>query len=688
MWGNTGVNWNENPPTAKPRRRFCLAAASCIFAALVPLAASGQTGKTTGKLRQPFKEPDLGEKFSQTLEISIPKIDAEEGEIKVIRGRSRVMHSRGEIYRSHVADPEIVDIVQFSSKEISIVGLERGATTVTLWMNGNEWPITVLVRVIRDPEMENIRERDYGILEARLNEMFPNSHIRLVPVANKVAVMGQARDAKEASQIIAIVTASGNSGNDDDNNGDDRDQGGGGGGNNYWRGGNGGNGGGGQIAGTAAPVFPGQEDGPASLVVNMLDIPGEQTVKLHVKICELNRSALRDIGVDFRAELGNIGQTVIETLLSGQGNINMSFDLEDITFTLRALASNGTLKILAEPSLVTLSGNWASFLAGSEFAVPTVVGLQGAQAVTTQFRGFGVNLDFMPTVLDKDRIRLIIAPEFSQVNTNLTVGGIPGLNTRTAFTTVDLRSGQSYAIAGLIQDTTENENNRIPYLGDIPFLGTLFSNRHSTHNERELMVIVTPELVAPMESDEVPPLPGYDVTEPNDTEFYWIGLTEGHAGSNHRSTIWPINWTRVRDYMKAERRAIAGPTGHTLPEYDGEFEEAIDAHPTPMTSTSQGSSSSVSEAFTVPSQRSMTRGPLLAPPGATHSSPREFRPPTSGRTPLINMDTTPARGSTMRASAPMQGNTYMQPVSPSRGNEPSTSSRFGWQQNLQSSQYR
>ncbi len=435
------------------------------------------------------------------------------------------------------------------------------------------YTITIRVDVVRDPELDNRRERDYSQLEAQLNEMFPNSHVRLVPVVDKVVVMGQARDAKEASEIISIVTSGGNNGYDDDlGNNDDRNGRGGGTSNNGGFGGAFGGYGRGRIVGAAAN-FPGDEEARSALVVDMLQIPGEHTVALRVKIAELNRSALRDIGADFFATFGPGGRHFVETLLSGDnGNVNMSFNFNprELNFTLRALASNGTLRILAEPTLVTLSGYWASFLAGGEFAVPTTVGIDGAQAVSTQFRGFGVNLDFMPTVLDKDRVRLIVAPEFSELNNNLNVGGTPGLNTRTAYTTVELRAGQTYAIAGLIQDTTFNENNRIPYLGDIPVFGTLFSARHSTHNERELIVLVTPEIVAPMEWDEVPPLPGYDHTEPTDHQFYFHGRTEGHANSPWRSTVWPINWTRIRDYLRAEQQYVAGPTGHSMPEYGGE----------------------------------------------------------------------------------------------------------------------
>jgi len=164
----------------------------------------------------------------------------------------------------------------------------------------------------------------------------------------------------------------------------------------------------------------------------------------------------------------------------------------------------------------------------------------GAEAVSTQFRGFGTRLTFTPTVIDKDRIRLEVAPEFSALNGDNSVQGIPGLDTRAAFTTVDLREGQWLAIAGLIQDQQDGENSRIPFLGDIPLLGIAFSQKTISRDESELIVLVSPELVHPMDAEEVPPLlPGTDVTEPDDVDFYLNGHIEGRQGCDHRSTVWP-----------------------------------------------------------------------------------------------------------------------------------------------------
>jgi pilus assembly protein CpaC len=211
------------------------------------------------------------------------------------------------------------------------------------------------------------------------------------------------------------------------------------------------------------------------------------------------------------------------------------------------LESNGSAKILAEPNLVVLSGRTANFLSGGEFAVPTVVGVGGAEAATTYFKSFGTQVLFTPTVLDKDRIRLQVAPTFSTVNSDIAVNGILGLDTRTASTTVDLREGQVLAIAGLIQEQQRGDISRLPVLGNIPLLNAITANRKITRDETELVILVSPELVHPLEPEQAPPiLPGMEVTEPNDLDFYIFGDIEGRPELHHRSTVWPLYRSRLK----------------------------------------------------------------------------------------------------------------------------------------------
>ena len=184
------------------------------------------------------------------------------------------------------------------------------------------------------------------------------------------------------------------------------------------------------------------------------------------------------------------------------------------------------LRTLARPNLVALSGDTASFLAGGEFPIPVA---QDDQAITIDFREFGVSLAFSPTVLGEDMINLRVRPEVSALDTQngISTGGIqiPALSVRRADTTVELRDGQSFAIAGLLQDTYSNDVRQTPWLSSVPVLGALFSSKRFTRNETELVIIITPRLVQPAASvaDLVTPLDAFD--EPSETELFLLDQT-------------------------------------------------------------------------------------------------------------------------------------------------------------------
>ena len=186
--------------------------------------------------------------------------------------------------------------------------------------------------------------------------------------------------------------------------------------------------------------------------------------------------------------------------------------------------------------------------------MPTIVGSVGLNAVTTDFRSFGAIISFLPTIVDKDRIRLQVAPEFSQLNRQLQVNNTPGLNVRAATTTVEMREGQTLAIAGLLEDSYTATT-----VGNLPFLAKLFGRRDTNRSETELIILVTPELVHPMEPEEVPPLPGFDITEPTACEFFLHGDIEGNPTQDFRSTVWPRLKKR---YGMGGPAMTSGPFGH------------------------------------------------------------------------------------------------------------------------------
>lgn len=456
-------------------------------------------------------------------------IDASE-ELSVIVRRSKLLRTKVDIYRTAVVDLGICDVVQFTPREVAILGKGQGATHVTFWFDDDQYrPVTYLVRVTADPEVQQQQAERYRLLEGHLRQLFPESKVTLTAVGDKLVVRGQARDAEEAAQIMGIIR--------------------------------------GEVV-SARGVTEGQAADPVSReatnqtlpalqVVNMLRIPGPAQVALKVKIAELNRSAARNFGVDMDMSFDE-GKFLIQSLLNissgGTASILGNFDGGDIQFGIHYLEQHGVVRLLSEPTLVTLSGRPATFIAGGEFAVPTAVGVDGISAVTTDFRAYGAIITFLPTVLDKDHIRLEVAPEFSQIDSENTVNGTPGLKTRAVTTTVEMREGQTLAIAGLLDDAMSGDNQ-----GDLPIVAQIFGQRSLTRRETELIILVTPELVSPMQPEEVPPVPGFDVTEPTNHEFYLHGRLEGRPTQEYDSTTWP----RLRRRYNAGGPArISGPFGH------------------------------------------------------------------------------------------------------------------------------
>jgi pilus assembly protein CpaC len=323
-------------------------------------------------------------------------------------------------------------------------------------------------------------------------------------------------------------------------------------------------------------------------------VPGPHQVLLKVRIAELSRTALRQIGADTLALYPKTG-AIVGTQIGGaniaaqgmiaarklMGTVTAAasssttafgiFEEGDFQILLSALRKNNVLKILAEPNLVALNGHQATFLAGGEYPVPVPQFGAGAGAatVTVQFREFGVRLGFVPYIQDDEIVRLTVAPEVSEVDfsiaTTLVPGGspVPGLSSRKALTTVELRQGQTLMIAGLLQLTLNGNTARIPGLGDLPILGPFFSNTTSARSEKELVVLVTPYLVEPMRPDQVPPTPGDEVNEPNDLEFFLLNRIESRVGRDTRSTTTWDDPFNLRRLFHLQSKSVCGPSGFT-----------------------------------------------------------------------------------------------------------------------------
>jgi pilus assembly protein CpaC len=477
-----------------------------------------------------------------------------------------------------VGNPKLVDFQPLNAKQIRLVGQQLGTTDLSITtVDGRNYAFEVRVVTDLDP------------LRAKLNCLFPDAILKITQLREHLVVEGQARDSAQVHNVIETITE-------------------------YLR----------SVQTTAAglktlesvqptrpagqpgPFLPGpvplpvaategvgvQATVPIPRVINLLRVPGVQQVLLKVRVAELNRTGLRQIGGDFLSidpdtgaivgtQIGGSGVTAVAAAtgrLTGAASTSLTpnttvfgiFQEGDFAVFLSALRRNTLLKLLAEPNLVAMNGQQASFLAGGEFPVPVAQSSSGGAAptVTVEFKEFGVRLAFLPYILDDDSIRLSVDPEVSTIDptlgTILVPGGtpVPGLNSRKAHTVVELRQGQTLAIAGLMQLSLDGSTSRIPVMGDLPIIGPFFSNTTSNRQEKELIVLVTPYLIEPMHGDQVPPSPGDEVKAPNDLEFYLMNRIEGRTGKDWRATTEyddPLHV--VRCYLKLEKDHVRGPFG-------------------------------------------------------------------------------------------------------------------------------
>lgn len=287
-------------------------------------------------------------------------------------------------------------------------------------------------------------------------------------------------------------------------------------------------------------------------VINMISVGASQQVMVEVRFAEVSRTAGKEIGVSafgnsrggtFDGVFGK-GAQLVPDPVTGVGVLKLSaitdtfgifrkmFNIGGLSIdaTLNALETRGLAKTLAQPTLIALSGERASFLAGGEFPVPVVQGngggTGGTPPITVEFKPFGVSLAFTPTVLGDKTISMIVQPEVSQIDpsASLTIGNItiPGVRTRRASTTLELRDGESFAIAGLLQKDFKTTVDQIPLLGSIPILGALFRSSNFQKEQTELLIVVTPHLVAPIKPGQVR-LPTDAIKDPSAAETILLG---------------------------------------------------------------------------------------------------------------------------------------------------------------------
>jgi pilus assembly protein CpaC len=281
-------------------------------------------------------------------------------------------------------------------------------------------------------------------------------------------------------------------------------------------------------------------------VVNRLQVGQPLQVLLRVRIAEMSRTLTRDLGFNWQNLGGDIGSFAKLGLATAfpladaaggpTATASAAFGKTSVEAILDALAQDQLVHILAEPNLTTMSGEPASFLVGGEFPVPVS---QSLNTVSVEFKQYGISLAFVPTVLAGDRIRMHVRPEVSQLTdqgaVQLQAGNsslvIPALQVRRADTTVELGSGQSFAIAGLLSDSVTHTGNGLPVLGDTPVLGALFRSDSFKRQETELVIVVTPYVVRPASDPAALHLPGETWQPPNDFERLLLLRQTGGQGA-------------------------------------------------------------------------------------------------------------------------------------------------------------
>jgi pilus assembly protein CpaC len=524
----------------------------------------------------PFGIPQPTKKDLEEINKFVGPIVDPKAVLELALGRGRIIILKDTPKRVQVVDETIAQYNLVTPKEITIVGKKIGTTNLNIWFADPNDPakekiIGYLVRVSPDPDARDRLEKAFKELEREINAAFPNSLIRLVLVGNKVMVTGQAHDIVDATMILRIVRA--HVSHDDSTK---------------------------YASETASSLLRSSFGMPqfgldqyhylaSANVINMLRIPGEQQVMLRVTVAEVNRSAARSIGVNFNFNgktgnfvgnnTGNIatgGSSLFTSFTSlastgtttgglSTNNIPLALDNGQLHIAINALRNLNYARSLAEPNLVALNGQTATFHAGGEFPVPVTTGFTSGGLQGVNFVPFGVTLNFTPFITDRDRVRLqmsgVVSTRDSTQATNIGGANVPGLDTRNFQTTVELREGETLAIAGLIQNNLGMDANRIPGIGDLPILNWLTGFQRMFAAEQELVVLITPEFVHPMKPKEVPPLPGSDLFEPSDCEFFLAGRLESRREYDYRSPVM-TDIARMRRYHRCEQIYMFGPHGH------------------------------------------------------------------------------------------------------------------------------
>jgi pilus assembly protein CpaC len=448
--------------------------------------------------------------------------------VTVTIGKSQDVRTGTSFVDVMVGDPEVADVNPLTDHTLSILGKKIGTTRVQVYAEGKK-----LIGIF-DVDVNY----DISRLTYELKRRFPGSHLQASSVNGRIMLSGEVADGATLDKAVTIA----------------------------------------------------RQFGPD--IINSASVMAPQQVMLEVRFIEISRTAGRELGVQWNT-FGNPNINVGNGVAAGglpitqaaavgaagvlSGSSPFGFLIANLAkggisadVAINALEQKGIARSLAEPNLVALSGDTASFLAGGEYPIP-VSGSFGQ--ITVDYKKYGVGLAFTPTVLSNSLINLKIEPEVSQIDTNHTVTvtngiSVPALIVRRASTTIELRDGQSFMIGGLLQTDNKNLIDQLPWLGSVPVLGTLFSSKSYQQNQTDLAIIVTPRLVRPTRPGDVVKTPADDSVPPNDVDFFLLGEAELMRAHAQALALTPIT----------ARFAAAGDrplTGHMLDLPKGASDAAI-----------------------------------------------------------------------------------------------------------------
>jgi pilus assembly protein CpaC len=443
---------------------------ACVFILLLILAFSPTAGEAAAK------------KFVLTLDPDQPQ------KISLIAGRSQVIECPGAVKRVSLAASAFADAMMLSPRQLYLTGKAPGMTNLTLWQGDT---VLAAYDVEVSPDIVRLKEKLHEILPQEENILVSSLH-------DSITLAGTVSNAANHAQALALAA-------------------------------------------------------PFGKVTDLLEVGGVQQVMLEVRISEVQKSLMRQLGINFNgvsADGSKFGASLLGGLatvktqpplafpigssdISAPGGMGVTSSVNALfrfihdgsTWTgfIDALKDNGLLTVLAEPTLTALSGQTASFNAGGEIPIPESAGLG---SVSVKYKKFGVGLSFTPTVLGNDKISMKVAPRVSDIDFSNAVMAsgflIPAFSEREVSTVIELADGQSFALAGLLSEKVTENISKFPVLGDIPILGALFRSSAFKKNETELLVIVTPHLVKPLDMSKQT-LPTDKYSDPGDFSFYLLG---------------------------------------------------------------------------------------------------------------------------------------------------------------------